>query len=173
MKGRARLRSTPSHCSGARNYALRRLGNANLCAGRGLEALGREVALHSSEREYYGALCFPNLSVADEYFGVKSVPIDSAIPHNSANSSMPQSTRPLRPEARQVPQPRHRSGSPVAVFNDGSAAVLETCIICMDRAGDSTLLPCRHTSLCAHCAGLLEICPLCRCKIVLVVPRNM
>lgn len=173
MKGRARLRSTPSHCTGARNYGLRRLGNANLCAGRGLEALGSEFGLHSSETEYYGAMRFPDLSVADEYFGVKSVPIDSVIPHNFKSPCMPQYTRPLRPLKSQVPQPRHRSGSPVAVFNDGSAAVLETCIICMDSAGDRTLLPCRHTSLCADCAGCLALCPLCRANITLVVPRNM
>ena len=171
MEGRALLRSTPNQGAGARSYALRRLGNANLCAGGGVEARRREIGRHSSETEYYGALYFPDLSVADEYFGVKSVPNASITPHNSKTSGMSHSTRPLHLQKRPAPQSRHRSGSPVAVFNDGSAAVLESCLICMDNAGDRTLLPCRHTSLCADCADRLAICPLCRSDISLVVPR--
>lgn len=80
--------------------------------------------------------------------------------------------RPLRVEIPlQTSRHMHRSGSPAAVFNDGSAAVFEKCIICMDRPGSQTLLPCKHTNICADCSERLQVCPLCRSRIRDVVPR--
>lgn len=150
MKKRARFVS--SHCSATRTYAIGQLGNAQRCGGGGLRASDRHTNL-GIHKEYSGVTYFPRLSVTDEYFGV-----------------IPQLLRSVRRQAR-VPRHTHRSGSPVAVFNDGSASVFENCIVCMDSPGDRTLWPCRHTSICAECAERLDTCPLCRCSIKARVPR--
>jgi hypothetical protein len=41
----------------------------------------------------------------------------------------------------------------------------DTCCICMERAKDTTLLPCNHREMCSACAGRFgpgALCPLCR-----------
>lgn len=151
MKKRARFIS--SHCSATRTYAIGPLGNVQRCGG--LRASDHHTNLHRDlgiHKEYSGATCYPCISVTDEYFGV-----------------VPQLLRSVR--QTRVPRHTHRSGSPVAVFNDGSASVFENCIVCMDSPGDKTLWPCRHTSICAKCAERLDTCPLCRCSIIARVPR--
>lgn len=154
MKKRARFIS--SHCSATRTYAIGRLGNAQRCGGGGLQASDHHTNLHTElgiHKEYSGASYCPSLSVTDEYFGVT-----------------PQLLRSVRRQAR-LPRHIHRSGSPVAVFNDSSASIFENCIVCMDSPGDRTLWPCRHTGICAECAERLDTCPLCRSSIKARVPR--
>ena len=93
-------------------------------------------------------------------------------PQGAAVSPRAGPLRPLRVEIPlQTSRHIHRSGSPAAVFNDGSAAVFEKCIICMDRPGDRTLCPCKHTNICADCSERLHACPLCRSRITAVVSR--
>jgi len=36
------------------------------------------------------------------------------------------------------------------------------CIVCMDNARDTLLLPCSHLHFCGECAARLERCPLCK-----------
>lgn len=46
----------------------------------------------------------------------------------------------------------------------------EECVVCRDRAKNTTLLPCHHQCVCHTCSGYLkDICPICFSKITSTV----
>ncbi|XP_033754657.1 RING finger and SPRY domain-containing protein 1-like [Pecten maximus] len=42
----------------------------------------------------------------------------------------------------------------------------DSCTLCFDNKATQSLLPCKHMGFCYKCSIQLEICPICRCKIV-------
>lgn len=48
-----------------------------------------------------------------------------------------------------------------------SDAVLELsrCVVCLTNDRTELLVPCGHFALCEMCAGAVNSCPICRCKV--------
>lgn len=57
--------------------------------------------------------------------------------------------------------PRH-----LILKNVHSTMFTDACNICCDNSAQVTLEPCEHSGFCETCAGLLELCPLCRTVII-------
>ena len=55
----------------------------------------------------------------------------------------------------------------LAALSGFRSAEEETCVICMDRSPNVTLVPCGHRITCEQCAERLEECPTCRSPITL------
>ena len=55
----------------------------------------------------------------------------------------------------------------LAALSGFRSAEEETCVICMDRSPNVTLVPCGHRITCQQCAERLEECPTCRSPITL------
>lgn len=51
-------------------------------------------------------------------------------------------------------------------INSANPPFLNACNICCDNAAQVTLEPCEHDGLCETCASLLDLCPLCRTRIL-------
>lgn len=123
--------------------------------------------------EYMTAKEYFERGVRTEYFGEESRGWEE---EERGGTGRGKYVRPLR-RMRKVEEGgrrrrcEHRSGSPVAVFNDGSCVVFDKCFICMDAAGDRMVFPCRHTNMCSDCVARLKQCPLCRAPIAYVNPR--
>ena len=53
--------------------------------------------------------------------------------------------------------------------DDGDEKSRSECVICMTEPRDTTVLPCRHMSMCSECAKVLRMqsnkCPICRTSI--------
>ena len=49
--------------------------------------------------------------------------------------------------------------------------LLSDCCVCLEEAATCAILPCRHLCLCAGCESIgLDLCPICREKIIDIVP---
>ena len=44
--------------------------------------------------------------------------------------------------------------------------VEHTCVICLENDNNWILIPCGHKCVCGECAKVIQVCPLCRAKIV-------
>ena len=55
----------------------------------------------------------------------------------------------------------------LAALSGFRSAEEETCVICMDRSPNVTLVPCGHRITCQQCAERLGECPTCRSPITL------
>jgi len=57
------------------------------------------------------------------------------------------------------------TNSPSSVLDHSTDAQTEKpiiCRICLERLGDSLILPCRHAGFCTQCLAQLHACPICR-----------
>jgi hypothetical protein len=52
----------------------------------------------------------------------------------------------------------------------GPSPKAETCVICLDAPRETVFLECGHMVACRQCATLVSDCPICRQKIVRVIP---
>lgn len=67
---------------------------------------------------------------------------------------------------QQLQQP---TAPPAAAAADDDSDSANACVVCMDAAVDSLVLPCKHMCVCAACGGGLSECPVCRGPIAQLV----
>jgi hypothetical protein len=79
----------------------------------------------------------------------------------------------------QSPSPSNNEQSIVVSTEQNSLLTVTTtrssndCVVCMDRAQNAVLLPCRHLCCCLSCAeqirGTTKVCPMCRTSVTEVL----
>ena len=108
--------------------------------------------------QYFGAASFMPFQQCEFNFG--RVPF--VYPPETYNFRTFNQCAILNKEDEQPIIPRHLMLKKV----HSSSLFTNPCNICYDNLAQITLEPCEHSGFCETCAGLLELCPLCRTTII-------
>lgn len=84
----------------------------------------------------------------------------------ATNSHQSRTARPASPAPRGDPPPAYSASS----GSSAPAPKVETCVICLDAPRETVFLECGHMVACRQCATLVQDCPICRQRIVRVIP---
>ena len=75
-----------------------------------------------------------------------------------ARADMTMIAKVLRPDIFPSPVQHIREPSP----EEAEKMKGKECVICMERAKDTVLLPCKHMQTCTTCTANIHTCPICR-----------